>query len=462
MDLCDQVQNHRNGSKDCLRAIMKRLNHQDPHVVLQAITVLDACANNCGKEIRLEIASREFENEFRRLLGRTQPKVQEKLRGLLKSWAEGEFKGDSQLSLIPSLYNGLNKEGMDFSSASDEPKKRSTAVSKDPNVVSSQQEEDDIARAIQMSLNESKGSPKASGASSGSKSGGGGGSTLCPSMSGSGSAPAGASSNSSPKKEEKKARALYDFEAAEDNELTFKAGEIVIIIDNSDANWWKGSNHMGEGLFPANFVTTDLNAEPEQFKDQRRRSVQFDEEVEVVNVVNATPLDDENAGLQIHEISDEKIDKVLQLLHEADPTQPETDAPELPAFEDQVYRMGPMIDTELEAVDRRHAQLTRLSTELVDALNLYHQLMHENIPPYGLPGGHQPQSHIPASTAGYNPYVGPNSLPPQNQQFNGYFPPPGVPAPNGAPQPPHMVGYPGGPPQQPPTASSAAPPPPDS
>ena len=87
--------------------------------------LLDACVNNCGREFRLEVASREFENEFRKLLGRTQPKVQEKLRCLLKSWAEGEFKGDSQLNLIPSLYSALKREGVDFSSASDTPKKNS-------------------------------------------------------------------------------------------------------------------------------------------------------------------------------------------------------------------------------------------------------------------------------------------------------------------------------------------------
>ena len=39
--------------------------------------------------------------------------------------------------------------------------------------------------------------------------------------------------------------------------------------------------------------------------------------------------------------------------------------------------MGPLIDAELEKVDRKHAQLTQLSSNLVDALNLYHSLMRE-------------------------------------------------------------------------------------
>lgn len=39
--------------------------------------------------------------------------------------------------------------------------------------------------------------------------------------------------------------------------------------------------------------------------------------------------------------------------------------------------MGPLIDAELERVDRKHAQLTQLSSDLVEAINLYHTLMPE-------------------------------------------------------------------------------------
>lgn len=88
-------------------------------VLVNVFQLLDACVSNCGKTFHLEVASRDFETEFRKLLSRSQPRVAEKLRQLLKKWAEGDFRNDAQLNLIPSLYAKLKQEGIDFTVTSE-------------------------------------------------------------------------------------------------------------------------------------------------------------------------------------------------------------------------------------------------------------------------------------------------------------------------------------------------------
>lgn len=84
------------------------------------LQLLDACVSNCGKPFHLEIASREFEGELKKLIAsRSQPQIAEKTKALLKKWAEGEFKTDPQLNLIPSFYTKLKQEGVEFSTVSE-------------------------------------------------------------------------------------------------------------------------------------------------------------------------------------------------------------------------------------------------------------------------------------------------------------------------------------------------------
>lgn len=51
------------------------------------------------------------------------------------------------------------------------------------------------------------------------------------------------------------ARALYDYQAADESEITFDPGDIISHIEQIDAGWWQGLGPRGEfGLFPANYV----------------------------------------------------------------------------------------------------------------------------------------------------------------------------------------------------------------
>ncbi|XP_066920541.1 signal transducing adapter molecule 1-like [Clytia hemisphaerica] len=263
MDICDRIKTMPNGPKDSLKCIMKRVNHQIPHVALQALTLLQTCVSNCGKQFMLEVSSRDWCNNAKNVITRGHEKVSQRLREMIKKWAEDEFKEDPQLALIGQFYKRLKQDGYGFEfGATDKP--NSTLAASLVQTPKPRSEDDvsfkeDLELAIAMSL-QTADTNQGQKTSSGGSSSAGGASSLYPTFS--------APQLSYEETELFQVRALYDFEAAEDNEMTFKTGEIFAVLDNSDENWWKGKNHLGVGLFPANFVTSDLT--PPESKSEKK------------------------------------------------------------------------------------------------------------------------------------------------------------------------------------------------
>lgn len=350
LDICDKIGQSRTGPKECLRSIMRRVNHKDPHVAMQALTLLGACVSNCGKIFHLEVCSREFASEVSNVLNKGHPKVCEKLKALMVEWAE-DFRNDPQLSLISAMIKNLREQGVTFpavgSQAAEQAKASPALVAKDPSTSTNKKEEEDLAKAIELSLKEQRQQPQTSLSS------------LYPNTS---------SLLSSHKSDGRKVRAIYDFEAAEDNELTFKSGEIITILDDSDPNWWKGETYQGVGLFPSNFVTADLTAEPEMMKTEKK-TVQFSEDIQVETI------EPEQEPVYIDE---DKMDQLLQMIQSADPTDNQSDSVELLQLEGACNQMGPLIDQKLEDIDRKHSELSELNVKVMEALSLYAKLMNED------------------------------------------------------------------------------------
>lgn len=48
--------------------------------------------------------------------------------------------------------------------------------------------------------------------------------------------------------------AIYDYKAANGDEMSFSKGQVISVLDKNNPDWWKGELNGATGLFPTNYV----------------------------------------------------------------------------------------------------------------------------------------------------------------------------------------------------------------
>ncbi|CAI8029248.1 Signal transducing adapter molecule 1 [Geodia barretti] len=336
-----------------MQSVMKRVKHGNPAVQIHALTLLEACVSNCGQDFQKELTTQFFQTDIKSiLLGRyTDAKVAQRLKELLLSWSS-EFKSAPHMKDLHKFMEQLRRDGVNFSTPAAAPPSSTLSSSSSPFPATAQttqtsREEDDLRKAIQLSLQDSTNPPPSSSSSSSSPS---------------------VSVSRPVKKEARKVRAIYDFQAAEDNELSFRAGEIVTLLDDSDENWWRGETQLGQGLFPASFVSKNLNKDPEPSTQEKKKSKKKTKTgVSATN--SARPI---NVGGAEGVVNEQKVDLLLDMLKSADVKDTSREESKtVKELESEVQSMRSVVEQTVQQLTAQEEAMQSVSSQFNEALDLY-------------------------------------------------------------------------------------------
>jgi signal transducing adaptor molecule len=104
-------------------------------------------------------------------------------------------------------------------------------------------------------------------------------------------------------------RALYDFTSTESEELEFKKGDVIAVLESVYKDWWRGSLKGKTGIFPLNYVEKLTDPTP----DELQREAQMEAEVfaEIKNVEklltllsasNTAPREEDNEEISVRQL----------------------------------------------------------------------------------------------------------------------------------------------------------------
>lgn len=280
LDVCDKISaNPEDATKEAIKSVSARLALKDANVILRTLSLLLALAENCGSRMKQEIASKSFLNESivkrlgdKRLHRTVKVRIVEVVKQLKDS-----FEYDPSLRPVADAYKQIKREYPQYvqSSQSSGPvKPAKQEITKEQR----QLEEDDIQRVLKLSLQEYEREQSIKRAQLNEKplptpgqeqvqrqtlSTGNQNQTE-------NSQQEGPSSGAQASSTVSKVRALYDLISYEEDELSFRKGDIINVIESVYRDWWRGSLLNGKtGIFPLNYVTPIVPKTQAQLEEER-------------------------------------------------------------------------------------------------------------------------------------------------------------------------------------------------
>lgn len=320
LDVCDYISSKpENATKQAIKLLTMRLNSKDANVILRTLSLITATAENCGSRMKQEIATKSFLHDG--LLKKLNDKklhqtVKYQIADVIKQLNES-FTNDPSLKpandaykILLSDYKQYANHGNNMSSSGPlKPAKQELSQ------LDKQKEEQDLERVLKLSLQEYERDRSVKQAYLNEK-------PLPEAKQEQEQEPQPTAEPTSLTENEgqtiatvSKVRALYDLISYEQDELSFRKGDIITVIESVYRDWWRGSLPNGKvGIFPLNYVTPIVNKLPQE----------IDKELQVENDILTQDLKkiDQLLALLSSNLQDANEDEITQLYNDIIPLKP--------------------------------------------------------------------------------------------------------------------------------------------
>lgn len=211
-----------------------------------------------------ELASRAFTDALLRLANdrNTHQQVKAKILERMQEWAE-MFK-DPDLGIMKDQYYKLKTQNPNLHPPSAPQKSRLTDLDR-------QKEEEELQMALKLSIQDKSPKPQADASQAAS------GPSQAQPAPVQQPMPSGTTAATV-----SRVRALFDFHATDPDELTFRKGDVIAVLESVYKDWWKGLLRGQTGIFPLNYVEKLADPTPEEL--QREAQMEAEVFAEIKNV----------------------------------------------------------------------------------------------------------------------------------------------------------------------------------